>query len=118
MSLLQFDEIFPFSLEKITLKFHFVQGGISANDETDSFEDIDASGASSVVLASASGTGGNQAASSGWIPPPETFKRRPDFATNDDYAGYVRDHIQTGMTVRYGSKRERGKSETLLFSTL
>ena len=104
----QFDEIFPFSLEKITLKFHFVQGGISANDETDSFEDIDASGASSVVLASASVTGGNQAASSGWIPPPETFKRRPDFATNDDYAGYVRDHIQTGMTVRYCSKRERG----------
>ena len=81
---------------------HLIQGGISGDDDTDSFEDIDASGASSVVLASASGTGGgNQAASSGWIPPPETFKRRPDFATNDDYAGYVRDHIQTGMTVRY-----------------
>ena len=29
-----------------------------------------------------------------WIPPPESFKRRADFATNDEYAVYVRDHIQ------------------------
>ena len=55
---------------------------------SESFEDIDASGASEGVLGAAC------------IPPPETFKRRTDFKSNDDYAYYVRDHIQTGMTVR------------------
>ena len=57
--------------------------------DSDSFEDIDASGASVV---------GSEAAR--WIPPPESFKRRGDFASNDEYAAYVRDAIQTGMTVR------------------
>ena len=55
---------------------------------SESFEDIDASGASEGVLGAAC------------IPPPETFKRRGDFKSNDEYAYYVRDNIQTGMTVR------------------
>ncbi len=48
---------------------------------SDSFEDIDASGASEGVLG-------------GCIPPPEVYKKRSDFASNDDYAIYVRDHAQ------------------------
>ena len=28
------------------------------------------------------------------------YKRRNDFLSNDDYAMYVRDHIQVDMTVR------------------
>ena len=55
---------------------------------SESFEDIDASGASEGVLGAAC------------IPPPESFKKRTDFKSNDEYAYYVRDHIQTGMTVR------------------
>ena len=62
----------------------------SCDSISDSFEDIDASGASEALAA-------GQAT---WIPPPETFKRRSDFGTNDEYAVYVRDHIQVGMTVR------------------
>ena len=50
----------------------------------ESFEDIDASIASEGVLGAAC------------IPPPETFKRRVDFKSNDEYAYYVRDNIQTG----------------------
>ncbi len=58
---------------------------------SDSFEDIDASGASEqaplgVALSC--------------IPPPEVYKRRCDFPSNDEYAYYVRERIQTGMTVR------------------
>ena len=34
------------------------------------------------------------------IPSPEAFKKRSDFQSNDDYAYYIRDQIQTGMTVR------------------
>ena len=34
------------------------------------------------------------------IPSPEAFKKRSDFQSNDDYAYYIRDNIQTGMTVR------------------
>ena len=49
---------------------------------SESFEDIDASGASEGVLGAAC------------IPPPETFRRRTDFKSNDDYAFYIRDHIQ------------------------
>ena len=73
------------------------QPGPAGEDEEDfsdsesiseSFEDIDASGASEGVLGAAC------------IPPPENFKRRTDFKSNDEYAYYVRDHIQTGMTVR------------------
>jgi E3 ubiquitin-protein ligase HERC2 len=48
---------------------------------SDSFEDIDASGASEGILG-------------GCIPPPETFKKRADFVNNDDYAIYVRDSAQ------------------------
>ena len=55
---------------------------------SESFEDIDASGASEGVLGAAC------------IPPPDTFKKRIDFKSNDEYAYYVRDNIQTGMTVR------------------
>ena len=28
------------------------------------------------------------------------YKKRSDFSSNDDYAMYVRDNIQVGMTVR------------------
>jgi E3 ubiquitin-protein ligase HERC2 len=59
---------------------------------SDSFEDIDASAASEAQL------GGGGAATC--PPPPEAFRRRTDFVSNDEYACYVRDHIQTGMTVR------------------
>ena len=63
-------------------------GGSESESISESFEDIDASGASEGVLGAAC------------IPPPESFKKRTDFKSNDDYAYYVRDHIQTGMTVR------------------
>ena len=50
---------------------------------SDSFEDIDASGASEGVL------GG------GAVPPsPEVFKKRQDFNSDDEYALYIKDHIQ------------------------
>ena len=55
---------------------------------SDSFEDIDASAASEGVLGAAC------------LPAPDIFKKRADFQSNDEYACYVRDHIQTGMTVR------------------
>ena len=55
---------------------------------SDSFEDIDASAASEAQLGATC------------LPPPESFRRRTDFASNDEYACYIRDHIQTGMTVR------------------
>jgi len=55
---------------------------------SESFEDIDASAASEGMLGASC------------IPPPESFKKRTDFHSNDEYAYYVRDHIQTGMTVR------------------
>ena len=55
---------------------------------SDSFEDIDASAASEGVLGAAC------------LPAPDCFKKRADFQSNDEYACYVRDHIQTGMTVR------------------
>ena len=59
---------------------------------SDSFEDIDASGASDgLVLGSVQNQDPLAAVA---------FKRRADFSTNDDYAVYVRDHIAGGMTVR------------------
>ena len=57
---------------------------------SDSFEDIDASGASEAVAI------GNPTA----IPHPEIYKKRADFVNKDDYALYIRTHIQVGMTVR------------------
>ena len=57
---------------------------------SDSFEDIDASGASEAVAI------GNPTA----IPHPEIYKKRTDFVNKDDYALYVRTHIQVGMTVK------------------
>jgi hypothetical protein len=59
---------------------------------SDSFEDIDASAASEGALSAAAAC----------IPPlaspptAESFRRRSDFASNDEYACYIRDHIQTG----------------------
>ncbi len=58
---------------------------------SDSFEDIDASGASEqaplgVALSC--------------VPPPEAYKRRCDFPSNDEYACYVRERIQAGASVR------------------
>ncbi len=58
---------------------------------SDSFEDIDASGASEAF---ANGNVTNA------IPMPEIYKKRSDFVTNDDYALYVRTHVQAGMTVK------------------
>ena len=58
---------------------------------SDSFEDIDASGASEGVLG-------------GCIPPPEVYKKRSDFASNDDYAIYVRDHAQVLLFDRFKGK--------------
>ncbi len=66
-------------------------GSESEDSFSDSFEDIDASGASEqaplgVAVAC--------------VPPPEAYKRRCDFASNDEYAYYVRERLQMGMTVR------------------
>ena len=33
-------------------------------------------------------------------PEGQTYKKRTDFVSNDDYAMYVRDNIQVGMLVR------------------
>ena len=57
---------------------------------SDSFEDIDASGASEAIAI------GNATA----IPHPEIYKKRTDFVNKDDYALYVRTHVQVGMTVK------------------
>ena len=58
---------------------------------SDSFEDIDASGASEAIAI------GNAAAQ---ILHPEIYKKRIDFVNKDDYALYVRTHVQVGMTVK------------------
>ena len=62
---------------------------------SDSFEDIDASGASDgIVLGNAQNeqiTGGSSS---------RVFQRRCDFSSNDEYAIYVREHICVGMSVR------------------
>ncbi len=58
---------------------------------SDSFEDIDASAASEGALSAAA------ACMPPASPPSESFRRRSDFASNDEYACYIRDHIQTGM---------------------
>ena len=34
------------------------------------------------------------------LPPPQSFKRRAEFSSPDEYASYVRDHLQVGMTIR------------------
>lgn len=59
---------------------------------SDSFEDIDASGASEAIAI--------MGAMSAPQPPPEIYKKRTDFESNDDYALYVKSHIQVGMTVK------------------
>lgn len=56
---------------------------------SDSFEDIDASGCSEGPL-----IGG------ACLPSPEPFKKRSDFQSNDEYALYVRSHIQVGMMIK------------------
>ena len=83
-----------------------IEEHISDSDSiSDSFEDIDASAASTEIIAgsapipsilnvSSTTRGGT------CIPPPEVFKKRNDFSCNDEYALYVRDHIQTGMMVK------------------
>ncbi len=63
---------------------------------SDSFEDIDASAASEGALS----------AGAACLPPAsppsaESFRRRSDFASNDEYACYIRDHIQTGTKKMY-----------------
>ena len=58
---------------------------------SESFEDIDASGASEGLMLGPA---------AGCIPPPDCFSKRTDFQSNDEYACYVRDQVQTGMMVR------------------
>ncbi len=62
---------------------------------SDSFEDIDASAASEGALSAAA------ACMPPASPPSESFRRRSDFASNDEYACYIRDHIQTGTKIMY-----------------
>ena len=62
----------------------------SESDLSDSFEDIDASAASEAQLMMGATC----------LPAPEPLRRRTDFASNDEYACYIRDHILVGMTVR------------------
>lgn len=61
---------------------------------SDSFEDIDASGTSDRAPL------GNAAPIFVLPHAVELFKKRRDFASNDDYAVYVMETIQAGMTVR------------------
>ena len=56
---------------------------------SDSFEDIDASGASEAQIAIGS-------TSKPFMT--DVFKKRSDFLNKDDYALYVRTHVQVGMT--------------------
>ena len=81
MSSIQTPTVFLFQLD-IEPDPPFDEEEYSDSDSiSDSFEDIDASGASEGVLG-------------GCIPPPEVYKKRSDFSSNDDYAIYVRDHAQ------------------------
>ena len=84
----------------IHCKNEWFQVDLNITDETDttdtdsvsdSFEDIDASGASEAIAI------GNAAAQ---ILHPEIYKKRTDFVNKDDYALYVRTHVQVGMTVK------------------
>ena len=84
----------------IDCKNEWFQVDLNITDETDttdtdsvsdSFEDIDASGASEAIAI------GNAAAQ---ILHPEIYKKRTDFVNKDDYALYVRTHVQVGMTVK------------------
>ena len=68
----------------ILLKNIFFFSGVS-----DSFEDIDASGASEAQIAIGS-------TSKPFMT--DVFKKRSDFLNKDDYALYVRTHVQVGMT--------------------
>ena len=73
---------------------------------SDSFEDIDASAASTEVITGAPqgstliSNASSAARIGACIPLPEVFKKRSDFTCNDEYALYVRDHVQTGMMVK------------------
>ena len=60
---------------------------------SDSFEDIDASGASDGIV-----LGNAQNEPSGGVG--RVFQRRCDLSSNDEYAIYVREHISVGMSVR------------------
>ena len=80
------DESKSFSQKKvinIQLKNDFFLG------VSDSFEDIDASGASEAQIAIGS-------TSKPFMT--DVFKKRSDFLNKDDYALYVRTHVQVGMT--------------------
>ena len=60
-----------------------ITGGDSLDDLEDAFQEVlSAESASSMAL------------------PVATYKRRADFSSPDEYAAYVRDHLQVGMTIR------------------
>ena len=63
---------------------------------SDSFEDIDASGASDGIVL---GNAQNEQLGGGSIGG-RVFQRRCDFSSNDEYAIYVREYISVGMSVR------------------
>ena len=76
-------------------------GGEDDDDDedsfSDSFEDIDASGASEGVVLGGAVVGPV-------VPPsPEVvaFKRRQDFNSNDEYALYIKDHIQVNLKISH-----------------
>ena len=83
-----------------------IEEHVSDSDSiSDSFEDIDASAASTEIIAgnATSASTLNPTATNRTntcIPLPEVFKKRNDFSCNDEYAIYVKDNIQTGMMVK------------------
>ena len=66
----------------------------SGDSFSDSFEDIDASGASDGIIL------GNAQNEQVGLGSGRVFQRRCDFSSNDEYAIYVREHISVGMSVR------------------
>ncbi|KAK3100706.1 hypothetical protein FSP39_024049, partial [Pinctada imbricata] len=62
----------------------------STSDDFDDLESFDVN----------SGGQSNVGSEAGAAAATATFKKRADFLSNDEYAMYVRDHIETGMSVR------------------
>ncbi|XP_048589232.1 E3 ubiquitin-protein ligase HERC2 isoform X2 [Nematostella vectensis] len=69
----------------------------SSSDDSSDIDDGDEDGCTD--LSSTSDSDSSASDTEGTSPPTD-FKVRSDFSSNDEYARYVRDHIQTGMMVR------------------